>query len=103
VLSRALAVLDTFSPDNPSLRLVEVSRKAGLPVSTVVRILSQLCEWKALERTNDLRYRIGPRLGELAALRSPRKESGAIGCNASLGLPTNALIAHGRAVVELTG
>lgn len=69
VIARALAVLDSFSIEQPSPRLMDISRHAALPVSTVLRILSQLCEFGAVERTDDLRYRIGPALARLADVR----------------------------------
>jgi DNA-binding IclR family transcriptional regulator len=69
VVGRALAILDSFSRERPVLRLVEISRSTGLPANTVLRLVRQLCEWGAVERTADLRYRIGPRLGRLAELR----------------------------------
>jgi DNA-binding IclR family transcriptional regulator len=69
VLSRALAILGSFSPTHPSMGLVEISRRTGLPVSTVSRLICELCEWGAVERMEDLRYRIGPRLARLAVLR----------------------------------
>src|SRR6478735_6022236 len=99
VLGRALAVLDSFSPDHPSLRLVEISRSAGLPLSTVVRILGQLCEWQALERTTDLRYRIGPRLGELAAVRDLSSEPVDRDRGTRDG-PRPSLITNGHPIVE---
>lgn len=69
VLGRALAILDSFSAERPALRLVDISRKTGLPAATVFRVVRELCEWGAVERTSDLRYRIGPRLSRLAELR----------------------------------
>jgi len=81
VLSRALAVLDSFSPEQPALGLVEISRRTGLPISTVYRLVGELCEWGAVERMDDRRYRIGARLAGLAELRD---DSGSIsGCGRS--------------------
>jgi len=69
VVGRALAILDSFTRERPVLRLVEITRSTGLPATTVLRLVRDLCEWGAVERTADLRYRIGPRLGRLAELR----------------------------------
>jgi DNA-binding IclR family transcriptional regulator len=69
VLGRATAILDSFTRERPVLRLMEISRRTGLPTATVHRVIAELCEWGAVERTADLRYRIGPRLGRLAELR----------------------------------
>lgn len=75
VLGRALTILDSFSADQPSLGLVEISRRTGLPVSTVYRLVGELCAWGAVERMDDLRYRIGSRLAQLAAQREVRSRS----------------------------
>jgi DNA-binding IclR family transcriptional regulator len=72
VVGRALAILESFTRERPILRLVDISRRTGLPANTVLRLVRQLCEWGAVERTVDLRYRIGPRLGRLAELRDDR-------------------------------
>jgi len=67
VTSRVLAILDSFTPGR-SLSLVEISRRTGLAASTTHRLVSELRAWGALERDERLRYRIGPRLRELARL-----------------------------------
>jgi DNA-binding IclR family transcriptional regulator len=69
VLGRALTILDSFTHERPVLGLMEISRRTGLPPPTVSRVIRELCEWGAVERTANLRYRIGPRLGRLAELR----------------------------------
>jgi DNA-binding IclR family transcriptional regulator len=71
VLGRALRVLGAFTPAHPALGLSELARRAGLPVSTVHRMVAELVEWGALERGADGCYRIGLRLWEVAAL-APR-------------------------------
>jgi DNA-binding IclR family transcriptional regulator len=68
VLGRALAILQCFSVEEPALRLVDIGRRAGLPLSTVVRLASELCERGVLERRPDLRYRIGPEVRRWAAV-----------------------------------
>ncbi|HEX4250125.1 MAG TPA: IclR family transcriptional regulator [Pseudonocardia sp.] len=71
VLARALRLLGAFSAEHPAMTLSELSRRSGLPVSTVHRMAGELLGWGALERGDDGRYRIGLRLWEVAAL-APR-------------------------------
>jgi DNA-binding IclR family transcriptional regulator len=72
VTARALAILESFSPDQTALSLVEISRRTGLSASTAHRLVGELSEWGALERLPDLRYQIGQRLCEVADL-SPHR------------------------------
>ncbi|MFC8850228.1 MULTISPECIES: IclR family transcriptional regulator [unclassified Micromonospora] len=71
VTSRALALLDAFSPASPALTLTELARRAGLPLPTAHRRAAELLAWGALERGDDGRYRIGLRLWEVGSL-APR-------------------------------
>ncbi|PXY19528.1 IclR family transcriptional regulator [Prauserella muralis] len=71
VLRRALRILDTFSSSVTDLSLSEMSRRSGVPLTTTHRIVTELHEWGALERTDAGEYRIGLRLWEVAAL-APR-------------------------------
>jgi DNA-binding IclR family transcriptional regulator len=68
---RLLAVLDAFSPGRRLLTLSEISRRAGLSLTTAHRLAGELVSWGALERDREGRYRIGLHLLELAAL-APR-------------------------------
>lgn len=68
VAARVLAILASFSSGHTELSLAEISRRAGLAVSTTHRLVGELRAWGALERDADLRYRIGVRLWELASL-----------------------------------
>ncbi len=68
---RLLAVLDAFGQEQGALSLSEISRRAGLSLSTAHRLVCELASWGALERGPSGRYSIGLRLLELAAL-SPR-------------------------------
>lgn len=68
---RLLAVLDAFSSGRRVLTLSEISRRAGLSLTTAHRLAGELVGWGALERDKDGRYRIGLHLLELAAL-APR-------------------------------
>jgi DNA-binding IclR family transcriptional regulator len=71
VIVRALRLLGAFSPEQPELTLTELARRAGLPLTTAHRLVSDLASWGALERDGDGRYRIGLRLWETASL-APR-------------------------------
>jgi DNA-binding IclR family transcriptional regulator len=71
VLRRALRILDAFEEAQTGLRLSEISRRSGVPLTTTHRIVGELHEWGALERDSAGEYRIGLRLWEVAAL-APR-------------------------------
>jgi DNA-binding IclR family transcriptional regulator len=71
VTGRVLRVLAAFSAERPDLGLTELSRRAGLPLTTTHRLVGELAEWGALERGPDGRYRVGLRLWEVGAL-APR-------------------------------
>jgi DNA-binding IclR family transcriptional regulator len=63
-----LGLLDLYSHSHSAYTLSELSRLAGLPLSTTHRLVGELARWGALERGTDGRYRIGLRLVELGAL-----------------------------------
>ncbi|MEU5845100.1 IclR family transcriptional regulator [Saccharopolyspora shandongensis] len=71
VASRLFRILETFSPQRPSLTLSAISRQSGLSLTTTHRLVGELAGWGALERDDDGCYRIGLRIYELAAL-TPR-------------------------------
>lgn len=66
VTGRVLAILNVFDPGD-RLTLVEISEQAGLPLSTTFRLVAELVDGRMLAREDDRRYRIGPRVRELAA------------------------------------
>lgn len=68
---RLLAVLAAFDHDHPALCLTDISRRAGLTLTTAHRLVGALTEWGALERDNSGVYHVGLRLWEVAAL-APR-------------------------------
>ncbi|QKZ17382.1 IclR family transcriptional regulator [Streptomyces chartreusis] len=68
---RLLAVLGAFDLEHPALSLTDISRRAGLSLSTAHRLVAALTEWGALERDDAGLYHVGLRLWELAAL-APR-------------------------------
>jgi DNA-binding IclR family transcriptional regulator len=72
-LSRAVRVLEAFTPDEPELSVTEVARRSGLHVATASRIVGQLAEHGLLSRGEDRRVRIGMRMWELAARASPAR------------------------------
>lgn len=71
---RGLQVLGAFDVAHPALTLSEISRRTGIPVSSVHRLLAVLVGWGALERAEDGTYRIGLRLWEIGAL-APRSQA----------------------------
>ncbi|WP_269846381.1 IclR family transcriptional regulator [Naasia lichenicola] len=73
-MSRAVQVLDTFSPDAPTQTLKEISQRSALPTSTAHRVVGDLVDNGLLERLADRTYRVGNRLWELGS-RTP----GAVG------------------------
>jgi DNA-binding IclR family transcriptional regulator len=68
---RLLAVLAAFDHEHPALSLTEISRRAGLSLTTAHRLVGALTAWGALERDAAGVYHVGLRLWEIAAL-SPR-------------------------------
>lgn len=68
---RLLAVLAAFDHEHPALSLTDISRRAGLTLTTAHRLVGALTEWGALERDEEGVYHVGLRLWEVAAL-APR-------------------------------
>ncbi|GGH41917.1 IclR family transcriptional regulator [Microbacterium album] len=73
-LTRVLAVLDAFTADAPFLSLTDIHRRAGVPLSSVHRIVAELVEHGLLEPVAGRRYRLGNRLWEIGS-----KTPGALG------------------------
>ena len=71
VLDRAFRILTSFGPADRSLSLASLSARAGLPMTSALRIARKLVELGALERDEGGRYMVGLRLLEIAAL-APR-------------------------------
>jgi DNA-binding IclR family transcriptional regulator len=71
VVDRALALLAAFDSTHRSLALAELSRRAGIPTSSTLRLASRLLAWGALERGADGRFTVGLRLWQVGAL-APR-------------------------------
>jgi len=68
---KLLDILAAFRADRPELRLSDISRHAGLPLTTTHRLVRELTAWGALERSAAGSYHIGLRLWEVASL-APR-------------------------------
>jgi DNA-binding IclR family transcriptional regulator len=69
-ISRVVLVLDTFSFEAPFLSLSEIAERAGIPMSSAHRIVTELVEHGLLERMPDRSYRVGNRLWEMGS-RTP--------------------------------
>ncbi|MFE3291019.1 IclR family transcriptional regulator [Rhodococcus sp. NPDC059234] len=63
--SRVLAILETFESAPEPLHLTDIATAAGLPLSTVHRLVAELEQWGALQRGPDGRYQVGIRLWEI--------------------------------------
>ena len=68
VTSKVFAILGAFAAGQSRLTLTELSRRSGLPVATVHRLVRELVRWGALERDDDGTYRVGVRLWEIGSL-----------------------------------
>jgi len=68
---RLLSVLAAFDHAHTALSLSDISRRAGLTLTTAHRLAGALTEWGALERDASGTYHVGLRLWEIAAL-APR-------------------------------
>jgi len=68
---RLLAVLAAFDHEHPALSLTDISRRAGLTLTTAHRLVGALTDWGALERDESGVYHVGLRLWEIATL-APR-------------------------------
>ena len=74
VLSRAIAILDSFSDDRPEQTLGSIVRATAIPPATVHRILAELVGWGGLERCGRGTYRVGLRLWQLGALAPTNRQ-----------------------------
>jgi DNA-binding IclR family transcriptional regulator len=69
-ISRAVGVLGAFSVESPFLSLGEIAQRAGIPLSSTHRIVTELAGHGLLERMPDRSYRVGNRLWEMGS-RTP--------------------------------
>lgn len=68
VTERAFAVLMSFDITHRRMTLSQISRRTGLPVATTFRLLDRLEAIDAVERSDDGKYSIGPKIWELGIL-----------------------------------
>jgi IclR family acetate operon transcriptional repressor len=66
-VKKALGLLDAFTPDTPELSIRELARRSGIARSTTHRLVTELLDWGALERTSR-GVRLGMKLFELGSL-----------------------------------
>lgn len=60
-LLRAISIVTSFTPNDVELSLSEISRKTGIPLTTVHRIVTTLAQGGLLEQAmHNNKYRIGP-------------------------------------------
>ncbi|MEU5891776.1 helix-turn-helix domain-containing protein [Streptomyces sp. NPDC047461] len=71
VLSRAVRILEVFTPEEPALTVSEISRRTGLHPATASRLVAELVTHGFLARDADRRVRAGMRLWELGTRASP--------------------------------
>ncbi|GAA1697566.1 hypothetical protein MMUR_28640 [Mycolicibacterium murale] len=74
MLERGLTVLGTFDGRHPTLRLTDIARRCGLPISTTSRLVEQLVAWGGLIRLDTREYAIGPRIWDLGLLSPVHRE-----------------------------
>ncbi|MCU1639963.1 MAG: IclR family transcriptional regulator [Nocardia sp.] len=65
VLSRAVRILETFTPEEPILQVSQIAARSGLHRATASRLIAELVEHGLLTREADRRLRIGVRVWEL--------------------------------------
>lgn len=58
-VDRALAILDVFTENDPSLTLTEISKRTGMYKSTTMRLAESLEKFGYLRRAEDGTYRLG--------------------------------------------
>ncbi|WP_426565422.1 IclR family transcriptional regulator [Angustibacter sp. McL0619] len=67
-MARSIAVLQVFNESNRTLKLVQVARRAGLPMPTAHRLVGELTEANLLVRRRDGSYEIGEGAWRLSLL-----------------------------------
>ena len=73
VLDRMTAIFEAFDEDDHGLRVSELAARAGLPKSTVSRLVSTLVRERYLERAGRVIH-LGLRLFELGQLAEEPRE-----------------------------
>lgn len=67
-VERALAILEAFNEEEPTLSLAQLSMHTGLYKSTILRLAASLERFGYLARDEDGRFRLGPSLWRLGSL-----------------------------------
>jgi len=67
-VERALAILEAFNEEEPTLSLAQLSMRTGLYKSTILRLAASLERFGHLTRDEDGRFRLGPSLWRLGSL-----------------------------------
>jgi DNA-binding IclR family transcriptional regulator len=68
-LSKAISILDSFSPDSPELGVADISRRVGIPKPTTHRLLMNLVREGIIEKRKGTgKYVIGARLHMIGSL-----------------------------------
>lgn len=63
---RVFAILEVFRTQSAAPSMAELSRRAGLSMTTTHRLVHELLAWGAVERRDDGRYQLGTKMLELA-------------------------------------
>ncbi|MDP3951074.1 IclR family transcriptional regulator, partial [Microbacterium sp.] len=72
VLGRALTIVTAFNLEDDELSLSSISRRTGIPKPTVHRLVSELADWRIVEKT-DAGVRLGLQLFELGQMASGQR------------------------------
>jgi len=67
-VERALAILEAFNEEEPTLSLAQLSTRTGLYKSTILRLAASLERFGYLVREEGGRFRLGPSLWRLGSL-----------------------------------
>ncbi|WP_084526179.1 IclR family transcriptional regulator [Nocardia vaccinii] len=74
VFSRLARLLEAFEDDSPVITVSELSKRTGLSLPTVSRMVSELVERGWLQRDADRRVWIGLRMWELVSRAAPTRD-----------------------------
>ena len=72
VTARALAVLAAFENSPGTLSVARIAQRAHLPLSTTYRLVHELEQWGALDKSSDGKFHVGMRIWELGQLAGRR-------------------------------
>ncbi|KAF0960326.1 IclR family transcriptional regulator [Rhodococcus sp. T7] len=67
LISRVTRVLEAFDRDNESMPLSTLAHRAGLPIPTTYRLVTEMVKYGLLDRASDKDIKIGLHLWELAS------------------------------------